>query len=243
MTDLVAADHREWLDAQPTVQRCAHCPGWIAEGTAAETREAFKRHLAASHPELVQLDGLSHKDRKIRAAKQRRHDRERADLEAKVERGRRRDAGYAPRPGTRAARTLAYLAGADGPRRFAEIVAAVDPDVASADGKVHAALTDLCQRGAIVKVARGVYTLPGSGRQAGTGRGPEAPHASPTRSEREPQPEPGRPAGAVRLGDTGASPSRSDVSLTRALIERERRFLDELEQTLLADLEREAVAA
>lgn len=47
----IYADIRARLDAQPMVARCAFCPDWQFEGTAAEGRDAQAAHRAEAHPD------------------------------------------------------------------------------------------------------------------------------------------------------------------------------------------------
>lgn len=45
-------EHRQVMDAQPTVARCSWCP-WTFDGSAAEAREASAYHRSSEHPDKV----------------------------------------------------------------------------------------------------------------------------------------------------------------------------------------------
>jgi hypothetical protein len=102
------ADHREWLDEQPTSTRCLFCD-WTFDGTAAECRDAARVHREQKHPEATVVRGhrgrmrLAPKGQRTAAenaqaaadaaeARRVRAEREDAERLAKIERGRQRDA-------------------------------------------------------------------------------------------------------------------------------------------------------
>lgn len=90
-TSADAVRHQEFLDAQPITVGCTLCPDWQFTGPSVEARAAASLHRAELHPAIRQ-NGKQSKDEQRKAANAARAERENADREATVERGRQRAA-------------------------------------------------------------------------------------------------------------------------------------------------------
>lgn len=99
--------HQTWADEQLMTSSCAFCD-WMFEGTAVECRDEARVHREEKHPEAcvrkARLRQRRISKRKLRTAgeeaqiavdtaeaRRLRHEREQAEMLAKIERGRARD--------------------------------------------------------------------------------------------------------------------------------------------------------
>jgi len=99
--------HQNWMDEQPITTRCAFCD-WTHEGPAGEGRDAARAHREKKHPEACVLkpsrrrriskrqNRSAAEEAQIRVdtadARRSRQEREEAEMLAKIQRGRERDA-------------------------------------------------------------------------------------------------------------------------------------------------------
>jgi len=242
----IATEHQAWLDSQETTVRCAHCPDWSFTGAAAEARAAALEHRTETHPEfagrrtarrtaaasLTRGPKTAQQVAEIEASKQARIDRERAELEERLEITAERlnetaleeapvlapgsagedGASSSPHDDTHQEEEMAVRIGprekkvidllADGHMRLSEIAAAMD----CATEQISSTVYGLVQKRILVKVERGVYALVDA---------PPRRAAPPPQPAAEPEPEPEETVDLVQVDE--APPGRTPSPLVRLL--------------------------